>query len=47
MMPFFAQGKLRPVIDCVFSLEDAADAHEYMEHNRNFGKILLAVNPEL
>jgi putative PIG3 family NAD(P)H quinone oxidoreductase len=47
MMPFFAQGKLRPVIDCVFPLEDVADAHEYMEHNRNFGKILLAVNPEL
>ncbi len=30
-----------PVIDRVFSIEQVADAHRYMEENRNGGKILL------
>ena len=34
---------MRPVIDRVFPLRDAADAHRYMEADRNFGKIILDV----
>ncbi len=34
-------GKLRPVVDKVFPLKEAAAAHRYMEERRNFGKIVL------
>lgn len=37
----FASGKLRPVIDSVFPWREVADAHRYMEGNKNQGKILL------
>ncbi len=40
-IPRFADGRLRPVIDRVFRWEAAADAHRYMEENRNIGKIVL------
>lgn len=36
-------GQVRPVIDQVFPLEQAAEAHKYMEANQHFGKIILAV----
>jgi putative PIG3 family NAD(P)H quinone oxidoreductase len=42
VIPGFEDGSLRPVVDRVFAAEEAADAHRYMEGNRNFGKILLA-----
>ncbi len=41
VMPLFAKGRLKPVIDRVFSLEQAADAHRYVESNRNVGKVVL------
>lgn len=39
---FFA-GRLRPVIDSVFDLADAADAHRRLEDRAHFGKIVLRV----
>jgi NADPH:quinone reductase len=42
VLPGFAAGELRPVIDRSFPAEEAREAHRYMEENRNFGKILLA-----
>ena len=41
--PLIEAKKVRPVIDRVFSLEEAALAHEYMETGRHAGKILLTV----
>ncbi len=41
MMPLMAAGKLRPVVDRVFSLREAAAAHQYVAERRNFGKIVL------
>lgn len=35
------KGKLRPVIDKVFDLKDAAEAHRRLEAGEHFGKILL------
>ncbi|MCS6847736.1 MAG: NAD(P)H-quinone oxidoreductase [Anaerolineae bacterium] len=42
-MPHFERGELRPIIDSVYPLHDAAEAHRRMEANRNIGKIVLVV----
>jgi putative PIG3 family NAD(P)H quinone oxidoreductase len=42
-LPLLAAGRIKPIIDRVFPFARAADAHRYMEENRNFGKIILEV----
>ncbi|HXW17646.1 MAG TPA: zinc-binding dehydrogenase, partial [Candidatus Acidoferrales bacterium] len=37
------EGRLKPVIDTVFPLEECARAHERLEHREQFGKIVLKV----
>jgi NADPH:quinone reductase len=41
--PLFPEGKIKPVIDSVYPLEDAAEAHRRMESSEHIGKIMLAV----
>jgi len=41
--PKFEDGTFRPIVDRVFSLSQAGEAHAYMEANSNTGKILLKV----
>ena len=41
--PLFFEGRLRPVIDEVLPLPEAAAAHERLEAHEQFGKIVLAV----
>ena len=41
VVPGFVDGSLVPVIDRVFAVTEAADAHRRMEANRNFGKIVM------
>jgi len=43
VLPLFDAGRLHPVIDSRFPLEEAAAAHARMEANANVGKILLDV----
>jgi putative PIG3 family NAD(P)H quinone oxidoreductase len=43
VVPLLATGKVRPVIDSVFPLEQIADAHRRMESNESVGKIVVAV----
>jgi zinc-binding alcohol dehydrogenase/oxidoreductase len=38
-----AEGKVRPVVDDVFPLADAADAHGRMERGEQLGKIILRI----
>lgn len=45
VLPLFQAAKLRPVIDSVFPLEEAGAAHQRMERNQNFGKIVLVLPP--
>ena len=40
-MKFVAQGKIHAVVDRVFPLSDARQAHELMENRGQFGKIVL------
>ena len=39
----FESGKLKPVIDSIYSLDDIAGAHRYMEANKNTGKIIIEI----
>ena len=41
--PYVEGGRLRPVIDSTFPLEDVAAAHERMESGNHIGKIVLDV----
>ena len=43
--PLLASGAIRPLIDRVFPLAEAAAAHALMESNRHVGKLLLQVAP--
>jgi NADPH:quinone reductase len=43
VLPLFASGVLRPVIDCRYDLAHIADAHRHMEANANVGKVLVDV----
>jgi putative PIG3 family NAD(P)H quinone oxidoreductase len=43
VLPGLAEGRLRPIVDSVFPLERAADAHRRMAANANVGKIVLTV----
>ena len=44
VMPLFASGAVRPVVDRAFTLEQAADAHRFIESNQSFGKVVLTVS---
>lgn len=43
--PMVEDGRVQTVIDRVFPLDSAAEAHRRMESSDHIGKILLAVNP--
>ncbi len=39
--PLLAEGVVRPIIDKIFSVDDVVAAHQYMENNDSFGKVVL------
>lgn len=41
--PLIESGQIRPIIDSVFPLDRAADAHRRMESSAHIGKILLTI----
>jgi NADPH:quinone reductase len=41
VVPLLATGTVRPVIDKIFKLEDVRAAHERIESNESFGKVVL------
>jgi NADPH:quinone reductase-like Zn-dependent oxidoreductase len=41
--PYVEGGRLKPVIDSVFPLDEAAEAHERMDKGEHVGKIVLRV----
>ncbi len=44
LMPHIASGALRPVVDRVFPLAEAAQAHRYLEGRSHFGKVVLTLD---
>lgn len=44
MLPLFADGRLKPLIDRSFQMKEVVEAHRYMENNSNFGKIVLTIS---
>jgi putative PIG3 family NAD(P)H quinone oxidoreductase len=46
VMPHFAAGRIVPLIDAVYPLARAADAHRAMESGSHFGKLVLRVDGE-
>lgn len=45
VLPLLEAGRIQLPVDCVFPLEQIAQAHAYMEADQHFGKIVLAVDP--
>jgi len=43
VLPHIAAGRVRVPVDRTFALEQAGDAHRYLESNANFGKVVLQV----
>jgi len=44
LVPLFERGALKPIVDRVFPLRDAAEAHRAMQSNETFGKVVLTVD---
>lgn len=42
LLPRLESGEIRPVIDRVFPMRDAAEAHRRLEADANFGKVVLS-----
>jgi len=43
-LPLFEQKQMVPVIDSIYNWKEVSLAHEYMEANKNKGKIILEVS---
>lgn len=44
LLPKFANGELHVVIDRVFPLDRVVEAYDYMEQDKNIGKIVIAIS---
>ena len=44
VLPLIADARIQAVVDRTFPLGQASNAHEYMETNANFGKIILTID---
>ena len=44
VLPLLASGKVRPIIEQVYPLEEIAEAHRVMGENRNFGKLVVRID---
>lgn len=44
VVPLFARGAVRPVIDSIYKLADVREAHRRLESNESFGKVILLMD---
>jgi len=43
LLELMERTRIRPIVDRVFPLAEAADAHRYLEEQRQFGKVMLRI----
>ena len=43
VLPLLERGEVKPVIDCVYRFDQVREAHQRMESNASFGKIVLTL----
>jgi NADPH:quinone reductase-like Zn-dependent oxidoreductase len=41
VLPLLETGEIKPNLDEVFPVENVREAHQYLESNRSFGKVVL------
>jgi len=41
VVPLFQENKIKPNIDRIFKIDEIKEAHEYLESNESFGKVVL------
>lgn len=46
VIPLIERGLVRPVIDKIYNMEDVRAAHERLESNASFGKVVLMIGDE-
>lgn len=44
VVPLLAKGVVKPTVDRVFSASEVRAAHEYLESNQSFGKVVLQIS---
>ena len=44
VLPLLANGKVKPIVEQVFPLEEVIKAHVAMGENRNFGKLIVSMD---
>ena len=44
VMPLLARSVVRPIVDSVYSIDDVRAAHERLESNESFGKVVLTIS---
>src|SRR5437667_4054061 len=47
VMKLVFMGRLKPVVDRIFPLEEARQAHEYLARGEQFGKVVLSLDSPL
>ncbi|MFC4076262.1 NAD(P)H-quinone oxidoreductase [Salinithrix halophila] len=43
-LPLFAEGRLKPIVDRIYSWAGVQEAHRHMEANKNVGKVILRID---
>ncbi len=43
VLPLFANGTCKPIVDATYPITAAAAAHDYVAANKNFGKVVLKI----
>ena len=43
VMPLFANGTVKPIIEQVYPMQEIGEAHKAMAANKNFGKLIVTI----